>query len=57
MDGSRATVVPADRGSCVVPRDCAVATWTAWTAEKPCAAGRGHFYHFIFSLLAPCDVL
>ena len=56
MDGSRATVVPADRGSCVVPRDCAVATWTAWTAEnpQPCAAGRGHFYHLI---LAPCDVL
>ena len=41
MDGSRATVVPADRGSCVVSRDCAVATWTAWTATdpQPCAAG------------------
>ena len=41
MDGSRATVVPADRGSCVVPRDCQVASWTSWSPAfpQPCAAG------------------
>ena len=59
MDGSRATVVPADRGSCVVSRDCAVATWTAWTATdpQPCAAGPRCFIIFIHPLVLSCDVL
>ena len=32
MDGTRATTVPADRQSCVLPRDCAVSEWGAWSA-------------------------
>ena len=49
MDGSRATVVPADRGSCVVPRDCQVASWTSWSPAfpQPCAAGAS----FVITLL------
>eukprot|EP00090_Calanus_glacialis_P045441 TRINITY_DN8432_c0_g1_i1.p1 TRINITY_DN8432_c0_g1~~TRINITY_DN8432_c0_g1_i1.p1 ORF type:complete len:1537 (-),score=130.83 TRINITY_DN8432_c0_g1_i1:368-4978(-) len=35
MDGSRATVVPADRQSCVVDRDCAVGPWTEWSLLEP----------------------
>ena len=31
MDGSRATVVPADRQTCVMDRDCVVAEWSTWT--------------------------
>ena len=35
MDGSRATVVPADRRTCVVHRDCKVSTITFPTSPKP----------------------
>ena len=31
MDGTRATVVPADRQTCVMARDCVVAEWSTWT--------------------------
>ena len=60
MDGSRATVVPADRGSCVVSRDCAVATWTAWTAADPQPCAAGPYYYLIViipSIVLPCNVL
>ena len=35
MDGSRATVVPADRQSCVVDRDCMVGPWAEWSLLGP----------------------
>ena len=31
MDGTRATVVPSDRQSCVMGRDCAVSEWGEWS--------------------------
>ena len=42
MDGTRATTVPADRQSCVLPRDCAVSEWGAWSAAgAEWCGGRG----------------
>ena len=34
MDGSRATVVPAERQSCVVERDCRVGQWSDWETDQ-----------------------
>ena len=31
MDGTRATVVPSDRQTCVMDRDCVVAEWSEWS--------------------------
>ena len=31
MDGTRAMVVPSDRQSCVMSRDCAVSEWSEWS--------------------------
>ena len=46
MDGSRATVVPADKRSCVVARSCRVGQWSDWTqsdSEEYCRQDRtGH---------------
>ena len=33
MDGSRATVVPADKQSCVMSRDCRVGQWSDWARQ------------------------
>ena len=43
MDGSRATVVPADKRSCVLSRDCRVGQWSDWTRPDTsdyCSQGR-----------------
>ena len=34
MDGSRATVVPAERQSCVLQRDCRVSQWSDWRRRE-----------------------
>ena len=31
MDGTRATVVPSDRQSCVMSRDCETEEWSEWS--------------------------
>ena len=44
MDGSRATVVPAERQSCVLSRDCRVGQWGAWSEAQHsqyCGEARG----------------
>ena len=33
MDGSRATVVPADKHVCIMDRDCHVSQWSSWTRD------------------------